>query len=414
MCEKRKGKENRRMTQRAKRFFGALCMITVMSFVIVGLMSYDSIVAVATQTNGGKTIHELEKSLKNAQSEEKALKASINKAHANAASYEAQIKEFDEEISILTEQLTLIESLSEEWVRERDETTAKIDGLESEKEAEIDVFESMLRMSYQYGSDTYFNLIFGSQDIGDFLSRADLIGYHLKANDNILDSLSSTIGELETATAQYEKSIEAIDGYNLQQQELRTRLEEKSEYARQKKAEFEADEKKLKAQLNSKSAEMQAMQAEIQRYYEEQRKKGNNTKYEGGTFFLPVPSGSYRITSEFENRISPITGKRENHNGIDFAAPGGTAIYAAAGGTVIDSRYSNSWGNVIQVDHGGGIVTLYAHCSYRGVSQGQTVSKGQLIGKVGTTGWSTGNHLHFTVYENGVAVNPRKYLPAGI
>ena len=272
----------------------------------------------------------------------------------------------------------------------------------------------MLRMSYQYGTDTYFNLIFGSQDIGDFLSRADLIGYHLKANDNILDSLSGTIGELEAANEQYTKSIEKIDSYGAAQEELQTQLEERSEYARQKKLEFEADEKKYKAQLDAKNSEMAKMQAEIQAYYAEQRRNGNNTTYEGGTFFLPLPAGSYRISSEFTNRISPITGKYENHNGLDMAAPGGTDIYAAAGGTVIDSRYSSSWGNVIQIDHGGGLVTLYAHCSYRGVQKGQTVSKGQFIGRVGTTGWSTGNHLHFTVYENGKAVNPRKYLPAGI
>ncbi|MBR2020934.1 MAG: peptidoglycan DD-metalloendopeptidase family protein, partial [Clostridia bacterium] len=310
--------------------------------------------------------------------------------------------------------LTLIEMLTAEWTTDKEETEKNIASLEKKKEDEIQTFEAMLRMSYQYGSDTYFNLIFGSQDIGDFLSRTDLIGYHLKANDNILDSLSGTLTELESEKEQYTKSIEKIDSYGEQQKELQAQLEEKSEYARQKKLEFEADQKKYKEQLDAKTSEMQKMQAEIQAYYEEQRRNGNTQKYEGGTFFIPLPAGSYRISSEFTNRISPITGKRENHNGLDMAAPGGTNIYAAAGGTVIDSRYSSSWGNVIQIDHGGGIVTLYAHCSYRGVQKGQTVSKGQLIARVGTTGWSTGNHLHFTVYENGVAVNPRKYLPAGI
>lgn len=95
-----------------------------------------------------------------------------------------------------------------------------------------------------------------------------------------------------------------------------------------------------------------------------------------------------------------------------MAAPGGTPIYAVAPGTVIDSRYSSSWGNVIQIDHGGGIVTLYAHCSSRLVSKGKTVAAGEMIAKVGTTGWSTGNHLHFTVYKNGTAVDPagKNYL----
>ncbi len=402
------------MSFRASRLMGTLIMVVVMSFVTVGLMSYDTLTVFANTTTSGKTIHELENSLKNAQSEEKKLKASMQNAASQAASYEAQIIELDNEISNLTEQLTLIENLVAEWNKDKEETEKKIADLEAKKEAEIQTFEAMLRMSYQYGSDTYFNLIFGSQDIGDFLSRTDLIGYHLKANDNILDSLSGTLSELEDANEQYTKSIQKIDSYGTSQKELQKQLEERSEYARQKKLEFEADEAKYKSQLSAKSSEMAKMQAEIQAYYAEQRRNGNTQKYEGGTFFLPLPAGSYRISSEYANRISPITGKRENHNGLDMAAPGGTDIYAAAGGTVIDSRYSSSWGNVIQIDHGGGLVTLYAHCSYRGVQKGQTVSKGQFIGRVGTTGWSTGNHLHFTVYENGVAVNPRKYLPAGI
>ena len=402
------------MSLRSRRFLGTLAAIFASSLVLICMMSYNTVKVIGASTSSGKTIHELEKNLKDAQSEEKKLKDSMKNAAAKAANYEAQIVELDKEISVLTEQLTLIEALFEEWNRDKEETENKIAGLEKRKEDEIGSFEAMLRMSYQYGSDTYFNLIFGSQDIGDFLSRADLIGYHLKANDNILDSLAGTIGELEEANEQYTKSIEKIDSYGTQQEELKVQLEEKSEYARQKKLEFEADEKKYKAQLDAKNSEMAKMQAEIQAYYAEQRRNGSTQKYEGGTFFLPLPAGSYRISSEFANRISPISGKRENHNGLDMAAPGGTDIYAAAGGTVIDSRYSSSWGNVIQIDHGGGLVTLYAHCSYRGVQKGQTVSKGQFIGRVGTTGWSTGNHLHFTVYESGVAVNPRKYLPSGI
>lgn len=402
------------MSYRAKRLCGTLVMLIIMSFVTVFLMCVDTVNVLAESRSSTKTIHELEKNLKDAQSEEKKLRDAMKNAANNAASYEAQIRELDNEISILTEQLTLIEMLFGEWTADKEEKEKNIAALEEKKESEIQTFESMLRMSYQYGNDTYFNLIFGSQDIGDFLSRADLIGYHLKANDNILDSLSATLTELENEKQQYIKSIEKIDSYGEKQKELQTELEEKSEFARQKKLEFEADEKKYKSQLDAKTSEMQKMQAEIQAYYEEQRRNGNTQKYEGGTFFLPLPVGSYRISSEFANRVSPITGKRENHNGLDMAAPGGTNIFAAAGGTVIDSRYSSSWGNVIQIDHGGGIVTLYAHCSYRGVQKGQTVSKGQFIARVGTTGWSTGNHLHFTVYENGVAVNPRKYLPAGV
>ena len=396
------------MSFKNSRLFSAIAMLLLVSIVSIGLMTYDTVSVSAA--NGEKTIHELERGLRDAKEEQAKLKKDLQSAAAKANSYEAEITRLDSEIAVLTKQLALVEKLNEEWEKDKAATEAEIARLEKKREDEVDIFEAMLRISYQYGKDTYFNLIFGSQNIGDFLSRADLIGYHLRANDNILAGLSSTLKELSAAKKQYELSISAIDEYSSQQVALQKELEAKSAAALKKKQEYEADEKKLKAQLSAKDSEMAKMQADIAKYYEEQRKNGNTKVYSGGDFFLPLPKGSYRISSEFTNRISPITGKPENHNGLDLAAPSGTPIYAAASGTVIVSTYSSSWGNVIQIDHGGGLVTLYAHCSYRGVSKGQTVSKGQEIGRVGTTGWSTGNHLHFTVYKNGVATNPRNYL----
>ncbi len=120
---------------------------------------------------------------------------------------------------------------------------------------------------------------------------------------------------------------------------------------------------------------------------------------------------SGRVTSEFGPRRSPITGRREFHYGIDIAAPRGTYIYAAANGVVSVSTYRRGLGNVIVVEHGYGYSTLYAHLSGFAVSAGDTVHKGQLIGYMGSTGSSTGPHLHYEVHVNGVAVNPRDYLP---
>lgn len=399
------------MSFKNTRLAKILAVIITAGVVTAGLAVYSSVSVSHAQTSSGqKTIHELERGLRDAQEEEKKLKNQLRQAQGAVASYEAEIAQLDSEISILTKQLTLVEELYNEWVKDKQETETKIKELEEQRDDEIEVFEDMLRMSYQYGTDTYFNIIFGSQDIGDFLSRADLIGYHLKANENVLNSLSGTLKDLEAAKSKYEESMTAVEEYNTQQEELKKQLEERSEYALQKKLEYEADAAKLKTQVDAKTAEMANMQADILRYYEQQRANGNTQSYTGGAFLLPLPVGSYRISSEFKARINPITGKPENHNGLDMAAPGGTPIYAAASGIVIDSKYSSSWGNVIQIDHGGGLVTLYAHCSYRGVEKGQTVAAGQQIGKVGTTGWSTGNHLHFTVYKNGVAVNPRGYL----
>lgn len=391
---------------KAGRILQALCMITVVSFVLVAQMIYSSLSVIGAGNDRSKTIYELENELANKKSEEKSLKNKIASDKASAAAYQREIEELDGEISILTEQIAIIEELFGEWQAVKDETQAQIEKLEGEKEAELSAFDSMLRMSYQYGEDTYFNLIFGSEDIGDFLSRTDLLSYHFEANDNILNNLTSTITQLEDANKQYETSISQLDVFGKEQEELKKTLEEREKTALAKKLKYEQNAEIKQKELDAKQKEMAQMEAEIKRLYQESR-KNDSTTYSG---IFCTPTKNYRLSSPFGWRTSPISGKKELHNGLDFAAPAGTPIYAADDGTVIDSRYSNSWGNVVQIDHGGGVVTLYAHASARLVSKGQTVKKGETIAKVGSTGWSTGNHLHFTVYKNGVAVDPRTYL----
>ena len=126
-------------------------------------------------------------------------------------------------------------------------------------------------------------------------------------------------------------------------------------------------------------------------------------------FTWPAPSYT-RISDDFGMRTHPTLGIRMMHNGIDLAAPGGSPILAAYAGTVVASAYSASMGNYIMIDHGDGLYTIYMHASRLSVSKGAEVTAGQTIGAVGTTGRSTGNHLHFGVRLNGSYVSPWNYL----
>lgn len=128
-----------------------------------------------------------------------------------------------------------------------------------------------------------------------------------------------------------------------------------------------------------------------------------------GPFCFPAPSYT-RVSDDYGNRIHPTLGVKQFHNGIDFAAPGGSPILAAQSGTVIAASYNSTMGNYIMISHGGGVITIYMHASALYVSSGQTVTKGQKIAAVGTTGRSTGNHLHFSVRVNGSYVSPWSYL----
>ena len=137
--------------------------------------------------------------------------------------------------------------------------------------------------------------------------------------------------------------------------------------------------------------------------------EANRIKYDGGIFAWPAPSYT-RISDDYGNRIHPTLGVEQFHNGVDMAAPGGSPILAAYDGKVVAAAYSNSMGNYIMIDHGDGLYTIYMHASALYVSTGASVTKGQKIAAVGSTGRSTGNHLHFSVRLNGSYVSPWNYI----
>jgi murein DD-endopeptidase MepM/ murein hydrolase activator NlpD len=171
--------------------------------------------------------------------------------------------------------------------------------------------------------------------------------------------------------------------------------------------EKEAEGAKMQDEINAK-------EAELRRQEEAARNAGKSSGTVVGSGRLSWPSASSNVvTSLFGTRMHPIYGYYRTHNGIDIAAKYGTNILAADSGTVITSAYNSSYGNYVVISHGNGMTTLYAHMSARKVSEGNAVSTGQTIGLVGSTGASTGPHLHFEVSVNGSRVNPLNYFSGG-
>lgn len=163
------------------------------------------------------------------------------------------------------------------------------------------------------------------------------------------------------------------------------------------------------ADAQQKQAEAEAAKQEADRQQQQADNSANTSNGASGGFVWPCPS-SYTITSEFGGRESPTAGASSNHMGIDIGAPSGSSIVAAASGTVVTAQYSTSAGNYVIISHGNGISTVYMHASALYVSAGQTVSAGESIAAVGSTGYSTGPHLHFGVTVNGAYVNPHNYV----
>lgn len=353
----------------------------------------------------------------------------ISETEKKAKELENQKKEAEGEKESLEKQLNDI-------LTEMDETKAKIEAKEievREKEEELvqakidenDQYESMkkrIKYMYENGNSQFIEILCESKSIGEFLNNAEYITTISQYDRNMLTEFQQIVEAVaeqeEMLKTEYAELETLQDSLIAKQEELNQLVEGKEEELKQISADLGATQERL-AQLKEAAAAAARKQEELARLAKAQAEAQANAGSGGGAgaavvsgngmFTHPCP-GYSRISSEFGWREAPIAGAGNNHKGMDLAAPTGTPIYAAAAGTVTTARYSSSAGNWVVINHGNGLQTYYMHASALYVSEGQSVSKGQNIAAVGSTGQSTGPHLHFQVMLNGTPVNPRNYL----
>jgi murein DD-endopeptidase MepM/ murein hydrolase activator NlpD len=309
-------------------------------------------------------------------------------------------------------------------LRERVEVKqAEIERTQAEHDRQAALLSGRLQESYKQGDLFFLELLLGSQDIEDFIARTSLAQRVMKRNQDTALELKATTVELGKAKEELTRALESVEtkraeaaAAEAQLRELRSqqrsRLAEQEALTSEKEALFTANKKeaaRLRALAEAEEAESARIAAELS--------KGGSGVY-NGVMAWPVP-GFYRVSSGFGYRIHPIFGDRRMHTGIDIGrnldppkSIDGAAIFAAGSGTVVSAGWRNGYGYTVVLDHGDGVATLYAHQPSGGitVSAGQSVARGARIGTVGSTGYSTGPHLHFEVRINGEPVDPMKYL----
>ena len=273
-----------------------------------------------------------------------------------------------------------------------------------------------IKFMYEKGNIIYVELLIESGTFADMLNKADYIealsAYDRKMLNHYVEVREYVDACKQALEAEEEVLQEARTDVQAEEAALTELIEEKDKEIaayqsdiRNQEAVIQEYEAMIAEQDSIIRALEQAVAEERRRLLEEQ----NRLRYDGGMFCFPAPSMT-RISEEYGNRIHPITGQPQFHNGIDIAAPGGSPILAAYDGRVVAASYSNTMGNYIMINHGDELFTIYMHCSAVYVGQGDTVVKGQKIAAVGSTGRSTGNHLHFSVRKNGSYTSPWNYL----
>ena len=352
-------------------------------------------------------LSQLESEQAEAEAKRKNLEAQLNAIDAEIQSIDAQIDYYDGQIAQYDEQIAQKEA-------ERVEAVAK-------EEEQFELFCERVRAMEEAGDVSYWAVLFNASDFSDLLDRAmmveDIMAYDNWVRDELIatrQEIEQLKADLEAARAEQQAARDEQQAALEAQQEARDRQAAKVAEAQALLDQINADADEVNRQLDAENAAMAEVNEEIarkQKELEAQRQENNIVFDTGSGYHWPLP-GHYKLTSAFGYRIHPITGKPHSHTGIDIPAPGGTPIEACMGGQVITSTYHSSYGNYVVIDHGNGCSTLYAHMSSRAVSEGQIVTQGQVIGYVGTTGSSTGNHLHLEVRVNYQRIDPESWFPS--
>lgn len=346
-----------------------------------------------------------------------------NRLAAEARALDETIDALDEELSALAPGISSAEKRTSRLTAEVTGLRARVAKTESdiasttaEYERQSGLLASRLRSTYKQGEMFYLELLLGADDISDLVARTTLVKRVIQANQDTAIALADTRLNLQAAEEQLERDLEAVNQKRTEAAAEERRLKD-MRAARRSKMEEQASVQATKVSLMKVSkanasrlaAEALAEEREAAAIAATLRARSGGSGLYAGTMTWPVPSSS-RITSYYGWRTHPILGTRRFHHGLDIAARSGSAIVAAGSGEVIWAGWRGGYGKSVMIDHGDGCVTVYAHMSSIAVSVGQTVGQGQRIGAVGSTGLSTGPHLHFEVRANGESRNPLEYL----
>ncbi len=394
-------------TRKLRIVCAALAVFVTVAALLPGISGTDALAVSQSQ------IDALEEQRDALRAEREEMQAGIDELEAQQAdvlqqkaALDAQNEVYRQEIELIEEQVSLYTQLVEQKRQEVELATQA----ESEQLA---TYRRHVRAMEENGRYTYLSILFGSRSLGELMSNLDMIGEIMEADQRSYEQYTAAREQSEQIQAEYETMLTELDSRQSELETEKAALEVQIDEATQMIVDLEAQLETDRAAYEEQLAKEAALEADIQEMIAElERQEAANSIVSTGTYIWPLPG--YRPGSAYGWRIHPIWGDRRFHAGEDIGAPMGTPILAADSGlvTVIPDN-GNGYGNYIMINHGGGRVTLYAHMSGFAVSNGATVTQGQTIGYVGSTGNSTGPHLHFEVRVNGATTDPKSYFSFG-
>ncbi len=342
------------------------------------------------------------------------IKKQLESQKANLNQYVKQLDgalaEIEHNIADLNEKISVKEG-------EIFQAEAELEAALEREEKQREYMTVCVRLVYEAGSMNMLDVLLEAESMSDFLNRADYVEKLVAYDQKVWHNYKNAREYAQLCREELELEKEILDETKADVEEEQRNLEELIEQKRQDIVSYETDINNKEKAIREYEQEIKAQEDEIKMLEaaiaeEKKRLLESSQKaltYDGGVFKFPLAAYT-RVSDDYGMRLHPTLGVNQFHNGVDFASPKGTAIYAAYDGVVAAAAYSTTMGNYIFLDHGDGLYTIYMHASALYVEKGDVVVKGETIAAVGTTGRSTGNHLHFSVRLNGSYVSPWEYL----
>lgn len=358
------------------------------------------------------TINDKKNQLSSAEQHIKDKEQLLEERKQERAAIEAEIKEVDTKMVAIQDNIKELGDQLEQKKLEIEESEKELEAANIKKDEQYEATKARMVQMYKNQKVGYIQVVFSSNSFWEAINRLEYIRRISEKDNTLLDTYQAQIDYIEVQKEKIESEKSDLDLLQKKEISKKNELEEARAAKQVAIDKLESEEGKLAGEISKLEEISEQLEADIKKLTEEMEAKNKNqipTQYTGGTFTWPVP-GYYRISSEYNPRTSPISGNYEFHTGIDIPAGYGEDVVAAGDGVVITAGWVNGYGNTVMISHGSGIVTLYGHNSSVVVSQGQTVSKGQVVAKIGSTGYSTGNHCHFEVRVNGSHTSPWPYL----
>ena len=383
-------------------------LIIVLAFVIMIISIFPYVHAESNETNN--TVVE------NLQNERNEIQNQMNEASGQLEGVQndlsenlQQVQKLDERITETEQELNDLNTKITELQSSIDEVEANLNTAEQNYNSQKKLLDNYL-IEVQESSDVeYLDVLFSSKNISEFLSSYFLISELASYEMDLLDDMQAKKKDIELSKMKLEQDREQLATIKANQSKTATILENTKSVRENFISKLSDQEKDIQSKIDEYNTRFEEINKEIL----ELAQGSISAEYIGGELEWPVP-GYTRITSKYGMRTHPITGVYKLHTGVDIGAPMGANFIAANDGIVTKASYNNAYGNMVIIDHGGGVSTLYAHGSEILVEVGQTVKRGDPILKVGSTGYSTGPHAHFEVRLNGVVTDPMPYITNGL